>query len=62
MRIATASPVLLVEGRVEVYTDPSGATDQPDYREHRTFGKSEDVPLVVAGREVGRIAASAVLP
>jgi Uma2 family endonuclease len=52
----------LVERRVEVYTDPSGATDQPDYREHRTFGKSEEVPLVVAGREVGRIAASAMLP
>ena len=52
----------LVERRVEVYTDPSGPTDEPDYRQHCTFGNSEEVPLVVAGREVGRIAASAVLP
>jgi hypothetical protein len=52
----------LVERRVEVYTDPSGPTDEPDYRQHRAFGNSEEVPLVVAGREVGRIAASAVLP
>jgi Uma2 family endonuclease len=52
----------LVERRIEVYTDPSGATDEPDYREHRTFGKSEEVPLVIDRREVGRIAASVMLP
>jgi len=54
--------VNLVEGRIEVYTDPSGPTDEPDYRQHRSFGKSEEVPLVVDRREVGRIAASAMLP
>ena len=54
--------VNLVERRVEVYTDPSGATDQPDYRQHRTFAESEEVPLVIERREVGRIAASAMLP
>ncbi len=54
--------VNLVERRVEVYTDPSGPTDEPDYRQQCTFGKSEEVPLVVERREVGRIAASAMLP
>jgi len=54
--------VNLIERRVEVYTDPSGASDQPDYRQHRTFGNSEELPLLVDRREVGRIAASAMLP
>ncbi len=54
--------VNLVEGRIEVYTDPSGPTGEPDYRQHRTYGKSEEVPLVVDRRELGRIAASAMLP
>jgi len=54
--------VNLVERCVEVFTDPSGPADQPDYHQHRSFSKSEEVPLVVDGREVGRIAASAMLP
>jgi Uma2 family endonuclease len=54
--------VNLVERCIEVFTDPSAATDEPDYREHRVFAASEEVPLVVDGRDVGRVAASAVLP
>jgi Uma2 family endonuclease len=52
----------LVEGRVEVYTDPSGPADQPDYRQHLSLGGGDDVPLVIEQRDVGRIAASAMLP
>jgi Uma2 family endonuclease len=54
--------VNLVERCVEAFTEPSGATDQPDYGQHRVFGASEEVPLLVDGRDVGRVAASAVLP
>ncbi len=54
--------VNLVDRRLEVFTDPSAATDPPDYRQHRVFAASEEVPLVVEGREVGRIAVAAVLP
>jgi Uma2 family endonuclease len=54
--------VNLVERVLEVYTDPSGPTDQPDYRQQRTFGAAEQVPLVVEGREVGRVTVSALLP
>jgi Uma2 family endonuclease len=54
--------VNLVEGRVEVYTDPSGPSDQPDYRQHRVVGNTEEVPLLIEQREVGRIAASTMLP
>jgi Uma2 family endonuclease len=54
--------VNLIDRVLEAYTDPCGPTDQPDYHQHRTFSPSEEVPLVVEGREVGRIAVSAVLP
>jgi Uma2 family endonuclease len=54
--------VNLVERSIEVLTDPSAATGEPDYRQHRLFGTSEAMPLVIDGREVGRIAVSAVLP
>jgi len=54
--------VNLVERVLEVYTDPTGQIDEPDYRQHRDYGPTEEVPLVVEGREVGQIAVSAVLP
>jgi Uma2 family endonuclease len=54
--------VNLVERCIEVFTDPATSADPPDYRQHHVFAASEEVPLVVDGREVGRITASAVLP
>ena len=54
--------VNLVEGRVEVYTDPSGPANQPDYRQHLALGHAEEVPLVIEKHEVGRVAAIAMLP
>ena len=54
--------VNLVDRRVEVYSDPSGPSDQPNYRQHRDCGETDEVPVLVEGREVGRIAASALLP
>jgi Uma2 family endonuclease len=54
--------VNLVDRRVDVYSDPSGPADQPDYRQHRTCSPADYVPVVVEGREIGRIAASTLLP
>jgi hypothetical protein len=48
--------------RLEVYTDPTGPGDSPDYRQRRDYGPDEDVPLVLDGREVGRIVVRDVLP
>jgi Uma2 family endonuclease len=52
----------LVESRVEVYTDPTGPGAEPDYRTHRVFGIGEQVPLVIAGVEVGMIPVKDLLP
>lgn len=47
--------VNLVDQRIEVYTDPTGPAKEPDYREHQDFGPSDAVPVVIDGKEVGRL-------
>lgn len=54
--------VNLPRRRIEVYTDPSGPADGPSYRDHRSYGPDDEVPVVLDGREVGRIAVRDVLP
>ncbi len=48
--------------RVEVFTDPTGPTETPSYREHRSYGPDDEVPVILDGREVGRISVKEVLP
>jgi len=63
---AAAIPVYwiinLVDRQIEVYTDPTGPGEQPDYRQQFTAGGTEQVPVVIAGREVARIPVSELLP
>ena len=47
--------VNLIERRVEVYSDPTGPAERPDYRRHDDFSEAESVPLVIEGREVAQI-------
>ena len=54
--------VNLVDRRVEVYTDPIGPCEQPDYRRHDEYGPTDAVPLVLDGQEVARIPVSDLLP
>lgn len=42
--------------RIEVYTDPTGPDPSPDYRNRRDYPIGEQVPLVIDGREVARLA------
>ncbi len=52
----------LVAMRLEVYTDPSGPAESTAYRSMIAFGPEDEVPLVLDGREVGRIAVRDLLP
>jgi Uma2 family endonuclease len=54
--------VNLPERHFEVYTDPSGPAIQPDYRHRQDYGPEDAVPLVIDGREVGRLAVRELLP
>jgi Uma2 family endonuclease len=52
----------LIDRKVEVFTNPTGPADEPDYRDHRGFAPADRVPVVLDGREVGSIVVSELLP
>ena len=54
--------VNLVQRQIEVYTQPSGETENPDYVQCQVFNPSQDLAAVLDGKEVGRIAVKNVLP
>lgn len=46
----------LVERQVEVYSGPTGPADKPGYTVKAAFKPGDEVPVVLAGHEVGRVA------
>ena len=54
--------VNLQDRRIEVYTSPSGLVEAPDYQQHNDFAAGMEVPLMIEGREAGRIPVAALLP
>jgi Uma2 family endonuclease len=54
--------VNLPNRRIDVYTGPSGPADAPSYADLKSYGPEDEVPLVLDGREVGRVAVRDVLP
>ncbi len=54
--------VNLVDRQLEVFTQPSGESETPDYAQCQVFAVTQDLPVVLDGQEVGRIAVKDVLP
>lgn len=54
--------VNLIDRRVEIYTDPTGPDERPTYRVGWAFGPEDELPVILDGREVGRIAVRDLLP
>jgi Uma2 family endonuclease len=54
--------VNLPEARIEVYIDPSGPAERPDYRQRQDYGQSDAVPVLIDGVEVGRLPIQELLP
>ncbi|MEG3833482.1 Uma2 family endonuclease [Microcoleus sp. Z1_C3] len=54
--------VNLVEGLVDVYSQPIAEVEQPDYSQRLDFGRSAVIPIIIEGREIGAIAVDALLP
>jgi Uma2 family endonuclease len=52
----------LPENHIEIYTDPSGPTEHPDYRQRRDYDPSDTAPLLIESIEVGRIPVQELLP
>jgi Uma2 family endonuclease len=65
-RIPTYWIINLVERCVEFFTEPTvpatKLNPEPDFRKVRRFGPGDFVPVILGGREVGRIAVSEILP
>jgi hypothetical protein len=60
--IPVAWVVNLNDRVVEVYTRPSGPVAPAGYRDVTPCGPDDDVPVVIDGHEVGRVAARGLLP
>lgn len=54
--------VNLVEGLVEVYSQPIAEVEQPDYSQRLDFGRSAVVPIIIEGIEIGAIAVNSLVP
>jgi Uma2 family endonuclease len=59
-------PVYLIinlpESQIEVYTSPTGEAEEPDYQQRQDYLPTDEVPIIIEGREVGRLAVKEVLP
>ena len=54
--------VNIAESRVEVYTDPDGSGRSAAYRRSSLHGPDDEIPIPIAGVEVGRVAVRSILP
>jgi Uma2 family endonuclease len=61
IRVPVYWVVNLGQEQVEVYNDPR-AGKTPHYRQRQDYGRGEVVPLVLGGREVGRVPVNDLLP
>ena len=52
----------LADRQIEVYTDPTGPTKKPDYRQRQDYGPDDQVPVILDGQEVGRLVVRDLLP
>lgn len=60
-KIAVYWIVNLVDRRIEVYTEPRGGKN-PAYKLQTNYGPDDTVPVVVAGKQIGRIPVKELLP
>jgi Uma2 family endonuclease len=54
--------VNIPEQRIDVHTQPSGPVEHPSYAQRQQYSPDEEVPVVLDGREFGRVTVKDVLP
>jgi Uma2 family endonuclease len=54
--------VNLIDGRIEVYADPTGPVPAPSYRQQHLYGPAETIPVVLDGAEIGSLPVRELLP
>ena len=61
-RVAVYWIVNIQQRKIEVYANPSGRGRAASYRQAAMFGESDAVPVILDGREIGRISVGDILP
>ncbi len=54
--------VNLNEQQLEVYTEPINLPEEPTYQQRKDYKLSDEIAVVIAGREVGRTTVQSLLP
>ncbi len=54
--------VNLIDRRVEVYSNPTGPVEKPDYQERHNIAETDHVPLMINGQELAKIGVRELLP
>jgi hypothetical protein len=54
--------VNLVDRRIEVHLEPTGAAERSTYASRQDYGPLDEIPVIIEGREVGRIPVADLLP
>ena len=54
--------VNLVDRQIEVYSDPSGPAEKPEYRQEKIFAATDEVPVLLGQQELGRLRVADLLP
>jgi hypothetical protein len=52
----------LPEAQVEVYAGPSGPCAKPAYRQQKIYGLHASIPVVLEGKEVGKVVVKNLFP
>lgn len=53
--------VNLIDGCVEVFAEPSGDVKIPTYAKTQVYRPGDDIPVVIDGKEIGRISVASIL-
>ncbi len=54
--------VNLVDRCIEVYTEPSGSAETPDYGKRQRFAEDDQIPVTIGGQELAHVPVRAMLP
>ena len=52
----------LMDEQIEVYSRPTGAIETPNYDQCQILKSGDELPVIIDGREVGRLAVKDLLP
>jgi len=52
----------LPENQIEVYTEPTGEAEEPDYQRRQDYFPDDEIPVVIEGNGAGCLLAREVLP